>query len=62
MQYNHLSNVILILFKFQDMTSFAVRVIEPDSRSNNGTLYEKKPEAEQSHNSTPHMSKLMSRD
>ena len=48
MQYNHLSNVILILFKFQDMTSFAVRVIEPDSRSNNGTLYEKKPEAEQS--------------
>ena len=52
MQYNHLSNVILILFKFQDVTSFAVRVIEPDSRSNNGTLYEKKPEAEQSRNSS----------
>ena len=34
MQYNHLSNVILILFKFQDVTSFGVRVIEPDLRSN----------------------------
>ena len=58
MQYNHLSNVILILFKFQDMTSFAVRVIEPDSRSNNGTLYEKKPEVEQSRNSSIQVSIL----